>query len=34
MSGYHKRDPEPFPVNKLKRVDRRQQSLRMGKSRE
>jgi 3-chloro-4-hydroxyphenylacetate reductive dehalogenase len=22
MSGYHKRDPETFPVNKLKRVDR------------
>jgi len=22
MSGYHKRKPEPFPVNKLKRVDR------------
>ena len=22
MSGYHKRTPELFPVNKLKRVDR------------
>lgn len=22
MSGYQKRDPEPFPVNKMKRVDR------------
>jgi len=22
MSGYHKRNTEPFPVNKLKRVDR------------
>jgi hypothetical protein len=22
MSGYHKRNPEPFPVSKLKRVDR------------
>jgi len=22
MSGYHKRDPEPFPAGKLKRVDR------------
>jgi len=22
MSGYHKRSPEPFPVQKLRRVDR------------
>ena len=22
MSGYHKRNPEPFPVHTLKRVDR------------
>ena len=22
MSGYHNRDPEPFPVNKLKRIER------------
>jgi hypothetical protein len=22
MSGYHERNPEPFPINKLKCVDR------------